>query len=44
MLRNPDLAIPLYIMVVVSGILLSKKWRPFIDSITSAGNTVGSHT
>lgn len=34
MLRNPDLAIPLYVLVVISGILLGGKWRTVVDTIS----------
>jgi len=40
MLRNPDNALPLYIMLVVVGLVLGKRWASVRAAIMSAGSKV----
>lgn len=44
MLSNPDTALPLYLMVVVAGILLGGKWQAFASAISTSGKTAGTIT
>lgn len=44
MLSNPDTALPLYLLVVISGILLGSAWHGFIAAITTTGTTVETTT
>lgn len=43
-MNNPDNALPLYIMVVIVGIMLGKGWRKFLDQVASAGKTAQDQT
>lgn len=41
---NPDNALPLYLLVVITGILLGPGWRPFLAAITTASQTAADTT
>lgn len=44
MLSNPDTALPLYLFVVVAGILLGGKWQAFAAVISNSGKAATTHT
>lgn len=44
MLSNPDTALPLYLFVVVAGILLGGKWQAFAAVIANSGTAATTHT
>lgn len=45
-LDNPDTALPLYLLVVIAGIMLGKGWQSFLTTVTAssqaAATTAGS--
>jgi hypothetical protein len=40
MLRNPDTALLLYVMLVIVGFMFGQRWQGVRDAITTAGNSV----
>ena len=38
MLRNPDTALTLYVVLVVVGLMLGRRWAPIRNAIASAGS------
>lgn len=46
MLSNPDTALPLYLLVVIAGVMLGPGWRKFLAAVqqssTTAATTAGS--
>lgn len=41
-MSNPDNALPLYLVVVIVGIMLGPAWSRFIKSLQTTGNAVTS--
>jgi hypothetical protein len=39
MLRNPDTALPLYIMLIIVGFMFGGRWAGVRAAIATAGNT-----
>jgi hypothetical protein len=44
MLSNPDTALPLYVLVVITGIMLGKGWRSFLTQVTASSQAAAATT
>lgn len=41
-MNNPDNALPLYLIVVIVGIMLGSAWRSFLTDVQAASKAAGS--